>query len=225
MLTDDELRGLLVSPEDTFLERKPNSINAFDIRKALVAFANSVPEKREAVLFIGIGDKGEVLGVENVDKKQKDVRRIAQEECFPSIEVEIRALELDAVHVLAVMVPFSRNRPHFAGAAYIRRGSQSVSATRELYDELIASRHDKCRVIQQWGRNRQITVMEDRYRLDKGRVQGEWRARRDCMLLDCDQHTVRVMDLGSQQPYRVGLRQVEIGFDDERNRPQLTVGP
>jgi hypothetical protein len=34
-------------------------------------------------------------------------------------------------------------KPHFTGAAYIRDGSQSVEATPELYENLIASRHTK----------------------------------------------------------------------------------
>jgi len=225
VLTDAELHALLTAPEDTFLERKPGTVNTQDVRRTLVAFANSVPDGRQAVLFVGIGDKGQILGVENAEKRQREIRRISQEECYPSINIEMRALSVRGVDVVAVMVSGSRERPHFAGPAYVRRGSESVAASREQYEDLIASRHDKARVIQNWGRNRVITVVEDRYRLGKGRVVGEWYARPECMLLECDAHTVRLQILGSGETHRVSLRQVEIGYDDAKNRPQLTVGP
>lgn len=223
-LTDAQLRALISAPEDAYLERKPENVKREELRRTIVAFANFVTEGREAVLFLGLGDRGEVLGVQNTDRKQKEIRRVCEEDCYPPIAYQPRVLEVNGVHIIAVIISESQQRPHFAGPAYVRRGSESIIATRELYEDLIASRHEKCRVIQRW-LNMVITVLEDRYRLDHGRVPGEWRASRECMVLGCDAHTVRLKDQGSDNVFRVSLRQVEIGFDESRHRHQLTVGP
>jgi len=39
--------------EDNFTERKPASVNARDLHKAIVAFANSVPENRAVISVCG----------------------------------------------------------------------------------------------------------------------------------------------------------------------------
>ena len=223
-LTEAQLRALITAPEDAYLERKPENVNREELRRTVVAFANSVTEGRDAVLFIGISDQGQVLGVQNTDRKQIEIRKICTEDCYPPITYQTQVLNVNSVHIVAVIIPESRQRPHFAGAAYIRRGSESIVATPQLYEDLIASRHEKCRVIQRW-LNMVITVVEDRYRLDHGRVPGEWRASRECMVLGCDAHTVRLKDQGSDNVFRVSLRQVEIGFDERQHRHQLTVGP
>ena len=49
--------------------------------------------------------------------------------------------------IVAVEVSLSKDRPHFSGPAYVRKGSQTVAASREMFEDLIASRHDKARVI------------------------------------------------------------------------------
>jgi hypothetical protein len=49
--------------------------------------------------------------------------------------------------IVAVVVPFSTNRPHFAGHAFVRQGSESVEASREIFNELIASQNDKAQRI------------------------------------------------------------------------------
>lgn len=60
--------------EDSFVERKPN---ASDLEPTLVAFANSVPEGREAIIYLGVRDNGEVIGVEGTDSVQKRSRKCA----------------------------------------------------------------------------------------------------------------------------------------------------
>ena len=37
------------------------------------------------------------------------------------------------------------NGPHFSGPAFVRRGSESIVASEKVYEELLASRTDKCR--------------------------------------------------------------------------------
>jgi hypothetical protein len=51
---------------------------------------------------------------------------------------------------VAVAVPGSPERPHFAGRAYVREGTQTKDASARQFEELIASRSGKARAIQEW---------------------------------------------------------------------------
>ena len=133
----------LRNKEDTFVERKPEGAASAEFRRTLVAFANSVPEGRTAVLFIGVSDSGEITGIGNSDKLQKTVRDICERDCYPPIRYTSEVLNDGTKDVLAVEIGPSTKRPHFAGAAYIRRGSESVAASEEILNEMIASRNTK----------------------------------------------------------------------------------
>jgi Putative DNA-binding domain len=111
----------------------------------LVAFANSVPDGEEAILFIGVANDGRITGVDNPEKKQRDVTRTAIDWCYPPIRHTIRVLEVNSQYILAIIVQASHNKPHFAGPAFIRIGSQSKDASEEEFGHLIATRNSKAR--------------------------------------------------------------------------------
>lgn len=224
-MTPEQLRALLKAPEDGFIERKSEGVNRAEIRQTLVAFANSVPEAREAVLFIGVRDSGEIQGVANPDEMQKLVRAICESDCYPPIKYRPEVLKEGDKLVIAVVVPPSDRRPHFAGPAYVRRGSESVAASDEMFEELIASRHDKARVLLRW-KNSVITVREDGYELGRQRVvPGGWRASRECNVVECNAHMVRLRDISNPEYFTVALTQVVLGYDENRHRNQITVRP
>ncbi len=143
-MTDEEIKRRLLDLEDGWTERKPPNVDRDDVRKILVAFANSVPEGEEAILFIGVADNGTVIGVDNPDKTQKTVRQ-SGDWCYPAIRHSSRVVEFEGKHAVAVIVQPDHNRPHFAGPAYTRVGSESVRASESVFDELIASRNSKAR--------------------------------------------------------------------------------
>jgi hypothetical protein len=127
------------NPEDNFVERKPESVKAHELRKTLVAFSNSLQEQQTAVLFIGVDDRtGKIVGVDNTDALQKRVAE-AGENCYPAIRPVMRVLEVDGKSVVGVEVAHSKDKPHFAGPAYIRSGSRSVKASDSLYRDLLTS--------------------------------------------------------------------------------------
>jgi hypothetical protein len=133
------LRQRLRNREDGFTERKPEGVSTEDIRKALVAFANSIPEGEQAILFIGVSDDGTPLGVNNTDKLQKEVRRIAEGKCYPPIKAHTcKVFEESGKSIVAVIVSASVSRPHFAGTAYVRVGSESVKAPEPIYEQMLA---------------------------------------------------------------------------------------
>jgi Schlafen, AlbA_2 len=145
-MTDEEIQRRLLDVEDGWTERKPPNVDRDLVRKALVAFANSVPDGEEAILFIGVADDGTPIGVDNPEKTQKTVRQWA-DWCYPPIRHSSRVVEFEGKHVVAVIVQPDHDRPHFAGPAYVRVGSESTRASESVFEELIASRISKARAL------------------------------------------------------------------------------
>lgn len=148
---------MLSQSEGELIERKEALPNPRQLRKTLVAFANSIPDGGFAVLFIGVKDNGEVSGVQGIDDAQKTIRSTAEQDCYPPIKLSISTIPNEGKEVLAVVIPCSLERPHFAGHSFVRRGSECVSASKEMLDEMIAMRNDKTRRILAW-RGKNISV-------------------------------------------------------------------
>jgi len=143
-MNHEEIKRRLTDLEDGWTERKLQTVGGDEVRKALVALANSLPDGEEALLFIGVADDGTAVGVDNPDNTQKNVRRWA-DWCYPAIRHTARVIESSGKHVVAVIVQPDHNRPHFAGPVNVRVGSESTKANEILFDELIASRMNKVR--------------------------------------------------------------------------------
>lgn len=141
-MTDEEIRARYSDSEDGWTERKEAN-QTDEIRKTLVAFANSLPDGQSAILFVGVANSGETKGVKNLDSSQNSITRSAREWCYPPIQHTIRVLEIDGKTILAVVIFPSKTKPHFAGPAFIRRGHRSEAASDELFDELIAARSSR----------------------------------------------------------------------------------
>jgi hypothetical protein len=84
-MRDEEIKRRLSNLEDGWTERKEKGVSIDDVRKALVAFANSVPDGTEGLLLIGVADDGKITGVDNAEKKQRQVSKTASEWCYPAI--------------------------------------------------------------------------------------------------------------------------------------------
>jgi hypothetical protein len=220
-MTPDQIAQLVLAPEDSRLERKPDGVNRAEIRRTLVAFANSLENGQEAVLFIGVRDDGAIQGVANADNAQMLVRAIAAQDCYPRIQVQTTVVAVADKTVVAAVVAHSQARPHFAGPAYVRVGAESVAATEAQYEALVASRHEKCGVIQRW--RVPITVREEGYRLETMRTTPGWIASRLCSIVECNAHNVTVRDLGSGNHFTIPLTRIEISYDHQHHRDQLTV--
>lgn len=169
--------------EDPWVERK-QSTKDHEVRRTVVAFANSVPEGETAVLFLGAANSKEHPGVANADKAQKEVAGHISK-CYPPIRYNTAVLSVSVggrgVEVLAIEVPFSENRPHFASGAYVRRGCETVRASEEVFRDLIASQNDKARRILQF--------KDGPCRLRLQSQTGFW-YELDCTVESCDAHSV-----------------------------------
>ena len=207
--------------EDGFVERKLEGAGSGDLKRTLVAFANSVPEGSEGVLFIGVSDDGDVLGVSNSDKLQKTIRDICHKQIYPKINYNCEVLRVDESSVLAVSVLPVNRRPHFAGPAYVRIGSENVEATEDQYEDLIASRVDKARRILR-DKDKTWTVAGiGRHIGDYTNLEDNFQERIEARIESCDAHIVRFRNLSTSQIFSEPLDFVSISYDDRNRRPML----
>lgn len=194
-MTSEELLRRLRDAEDTFVERKSKGVAADELRKTVVGFANSLGDGRTAVLYIGVADDGTVQGVDGTDSLQKTIRRICQSDCYPPIPFESEVLSLDGKLVLAVTILPSTDRPHFSGPAYVRRGSETVAASKEVFDELITARLAKCReLLKAKAAGQFVTVVTRGKKLGEVRPLGDknYSERHECMVFECHPQLVRL---------------------------------
>jgi hypothetical protein len=223
MMTTDELKNRLADNEDRFTERKA-SCQFSDVIKAIVAFANSVPENRTAVMFIGVNDRGEIVGVENPDKQQKTIRNICENECYPAIWVNMEVLQIDGKAVIAVEVPYCRQKPYFAGPAYIRIGSESIKASDELYKQLLLRNIDKL----QWIIDRKEIIWKVEgvgkgLGITKYRVPGNVHESAECKIEEITPYFIRFKNIENDTYFTEELCFVNISWDDKGNRPKIII--
>ncbi len=217
-MTKDELLARLLDHEDNFVERKSDGVSPSDIRKAASAFANTVDD-RSAIVFIGIHDKtGQVVGVRDSDQMQKKVRGACMDDCYPPITYSSEVLTLEGKAVIAVVIPPSRDRPHFTGPAFIRVGSESIKANQAQYEDLVAGRIDKCREILRHKAKGLITVRGVGYKLGSKKPLHDARyvEETECQIVNCTAHTVTLFQPATGREFSESMRGVEINRDDKR---------
>lgn len=148
-LDESDMLRLLHSTEHSFVERKTVG-DSRDWVKTVVAFANTLSNEQEGVLFIGATDAGEIESQpSNPDKLQRTFSEKMQN-ASPAVYYTTRTVQENGKECLAVIVPGSPSRPHFAGPPYVRDGSQSVVASSRQYETLRAARIGKVYELQKW---------------------------------------------------------------------------
>jgi hypothetical protein len=141
--------------EDSLREKKVEN-DLKDLLKTLVAFANSVAPGDTAKIFIGEKDDGTVQGVTDADSIQKSVVKEAGK-IYPEIYYKTEVYEREGKQCVRVDIKHNGLAPHFGGHAWVRRGSQSIPATDQLFQKLIDQRQSKTRLLLQW-LNKEVTV-------------------------------------------------------------------
>ena len=216
-MTREDLVQRLSHHEDNFIERKlEGAANRSEIRRTVVAFSNSVPDGRTAILYIGVAEDGTPVGVSNPDSLQKAVREVTRKDCYPEVKnYSVEVLEISGKHVLAVIVGSSNSRPHFSGSAFVRKGSETVAASSELYEELIASRNTKAgKILRHKGEIITFKTNQTYYgvgRSLRGQVEIE------CRIEGCDAHVVDLYDIGSGRHISESLERIRINKDPRKN--------
>lgn len=202
-INDEDLLRRLHSFEDAFTERKTSG-DSRDWLKTVVAFANSTPVGYPAVLFIGVKDDGTPEDKEvNLDSLEKTLtEKVAK--AFPPIYNWTHSFNVNGKQVLAVIIPGSSERPHFAGQSYVRDGSKSVRASKDQFDRLIAARNSKAYHILQW---KDKAVLKGNIRRGEPRPSSFGPA----VIVDCNQFWV-TLKMGNDL-FALPLQRIELSFD------------
>lgn len=221
-LKDEELLLRLSNTEDSFVERKVFS-DSGDWLKTAVAFANSAPIGDHAVLFIGVKNDG--TPEERDDNLEGVMKSFGQKlaRAYPKIYYLTRVLTVCGKERLAIIIPGSADRPHFAGPSYVRVGSESREASEEQFAALIASRNSKVREILNW-QGKLITV-EHLTPASKILTVGPVFTSELLWVVDCNQFYVTLENRDGKFTKSFPLSRVEISFDHSNNRLNLEYRP
>jgi len=227
MLTHSEILHRLTLPEHPLVERKSKGVKPHEIRQSACAFANFLAPEEEAIIFIGVRNDGQIQGLSDseADSRQMDVREACERECYPSIKFRIVLLHQQQ-NVLAVVIPASDNRPHFSGPAYVRRGSESVAASAEIFQQLIDSRNSKVSELLRYKDASQVvTVVAVGHRLiqDHPVAAALHREIGEFKVTGCNAHYVQLARLHDSYRISRALERVQISRDEEKWRPMLTL--
>lgn len=133
-MDDQALAALLGDLESDRVERKASISDGKKIRQAICAFANDLPNHKEAgVLFVGINDDGTCANLPITDDLLLSLSNIRSEGKilpFPVLQVNKRIL--DGCELAVVIVEPSDAPPvRFDGRTYIRVGPRRATATPE----------------------------------------------------------------------------------------------
>jgi hypothetical protein len=153
--------------EDSLLERKLESYKDSDFLKTFVAFANSVRPEETAIVLLGEDDNGNAKGITNPDSFQMKIRNII-EKIYPAIVWHQEIYQKDGKTCVRVEIKFSGETPHFGGASWIRKGSETVKATDEIFQKLVELRLDKVRELSKW-LNKEVTIWGEQSTVPKSR--------------------------------------------------------
>jgi predicted HTH transcriptional regulator len=216
-LDDSALLRLLHSTENSFVERKTVG-DQKDWIKTVVAFANTLANDQEGVLFIGATDKGQIeettSGLDNLQKTLSEKLKSV----YPNVYYTTRTVLESGRECLAVIVPGSPLKPHFAGQLFLRDGSKTVVAAAEKYETLLAARLGKTFEIQKWqGKTITLRIL----------------SRQNGMAYMVNQytHVAQVVNVNqfyatvsfNNQSRSYPLSRVEISYDNQAGRPELAI--
>lgn len=215
-LGDDDILRRLINTEDSTVERK-TAADYRDCRKTAVAFSNSLPVGNPGIIFVGVRDDGTPEQNNNLDSLQK---KLSEElnRIYPPIYPQIKVMKTDRRELLAVIVRGSENRPHFAGPAYVRDGTQSVNASEEQFRRLIAQRNSKAHELLKW-RGQKISIWQPTaagvpYNPSTG-------SSFEATVVDCNPFFVTLQTDPSNVPFSHTLNSIDIGFDHQRKRFEI----
>jgi ATP-dependent DNA helicase RecG len=127
------LEGPMIELKQTVVE---------DIKKEIVAFANS----EGGILYIGIADNGEVVGVDDVDETSLQVSNMIRDSIKPDVTIFVQYFNeaVEGKYVVKVTVQRGTECPYYIAkkglrpeGVYVRQGSSSVPASESAIRRMI----------------------------------------------------------------------------------------
>ncbi|MFD2244957.1 helix-turn-helix domain-containing protein [Pontibacter ruber] len=127
----EELQRLILLGENDRVDFKQRVTQPEKIARTLVSFANT----RGGIVLIGVKDDGTIVGIDPEEEKHT-LQLAADLYCDPPVELMYEEEEVDGDTILKVIIPESKNKPHFARVkeddwrGYIRVKDTSVQTSK-----------------------------------------------------------------------------------------------
>jgi ATP-dependent DNA helicase RecG len=142
-MDDKELESLLHNIESDRAERKESARDSGDIRRAICAFANDLPDNRlPGVLFIGARNDGSCAGITVNDDlllQLSDMRSDGAILPFPRMDVQKKGLN-NCELAIVIVYPSDATPIKYKGRVYVRVGPSTRVASPEEERRLIEKR-------------------------------------------------------------------------------------
>ncbi len=123
--------------EDEKTEYKQSLKLQNEILESITAFANS----RGGELFIGIDDRGNVVGASIGKQTLEKFASVIKREIDPNVEVALRTTRINEKDIIVVTVPLSPLKPHFfKGIGYKRVGRSNQKLSPAELERMLISR-------------------------------------------------------------------------------------
>ena len=219
-MSDEDLLSRMRNDEDHFVERKVvNDLG--DCVKVVVSFANSAPIGMAGVLYVGVTKDGQFeQKTINFDTIQLSLNSKFKN-IYPRVTYVPKLITDGTNQALAIIVPGSPLRPHFAGPSYIRVGSESIEASQQQLDNLIAQRNSKAyRLSQHIGKP--VSVRFQYLQGNRTFTTGSFGQER-VLVSDCNESWVTVKTMGDGRLHSYPLNDVTLSYDDVKGQLELQV--
>ncbi len=212
--------------EDYLLERKTEN-DLKDLLKTMVAFANSVRPEHEAVILIGERDDGTAQGIKNLDNAQKTIRKEA-DKIYPPIIWRAIPYEKDGETCIRIEIEYSGETPHFGGISWVRKGSETIKATDEVFQKLIELRSSKVRELSKWidkdvkielDKTRVLSEMEKSSYVAQATATQKWNSK----LLFVNQFWITFQNSNDGTEFSEPLERVSLSYDNSENKLKIII--
>ena len=128
-MNEEELRERIEKGEDIHTEFKEKLPVRGELAKSIVCFANTDGGQ----IIVGVSDRGEIAGVENLDDAMKLADDVAFNRCNPPITIIQETVRVGDKKILVINVPKGERRPYHTsdGRCYVRATNRCRLASHE----------------------------------------------------------------------------------------------
>ncbi|MEA3231559.1 MAG: putative DNA binding domain-containing protein, partial [Thermodesulfobacteriota bacterium] len=176
----NEFKKLIAEGENENTEFKTEDASMKNIARAVCGFFNGKGGK----IFIGVDDQGSLTGVKDAGKMIRQIERLLPKQISPHALWNVEQFTVGDKVFVMVDVPQGTDKPYLIeGSIFVRKGAQTVPATRDDISSLIQRRTESS---QRW--ERQIAMGAGLDDLDdkliynvagKAAASGRWRGSPD----------------------------------------------
>jgi predicted HTH transcriptional regulator len=136
-MSKPDLHNLVQMGETAFVEFKQKVASPEKLAREIAAFANC----DGGMILIGVGDRGELIGLETYLEEEFWLQKAAAEECIPPVNITVELFQHGQRDILIVKVPEAEHKPvyvkgHKRRKVYVRVQDASVEASDEYIEVL-----------------------------------------------------------------------------------------